>query len=288
MLKIKIPATTSNLSVGFDTLGLALDLYNEFHFEASNEFVLEGFEQTHMNNNLVLQAYLAFCKDFGMSATKLKRVKITLASQEIPIAKGLGSSASCIIAGVIAANHFNHADLSLLECANYASKLEQHPDNVYSATFGGLNATYLSEGEYINESFEVSNKLSFAVLIPDKVGRTEELREILPNTVPLKDAVFHLSRMIHLPKAFASGDFFALRTLLQDRIHEMVRSRIIPQYEFVKTLAMKNQFICSISGSGPSLFLISTKKNYDVFKKIESSFLVVPVHVSKGMTIENS
>lgn len=286
MLKIRVPATTSNLSVGFDSIGLALNLYNEFHFEVAEKFTLIGFDSSHNEDNLVVKAYNLFCNENKISEQYSVKVRITLAEQEVPVAKGLGSSATCIIAGIVAANYFNRLDKTVEECANFASRLEGHPDNVFSAIYGGLNSSYLSHGEYINEVFEISKKFQFAVLIPDAVGHTDELRDALPEMVPLKDAVFHLSRMIHVPKAFSTGDFYGLRSLLQDKLHESYRSKSIPLFEFVKTLAINNQFICCVSGSGPSLFLISVNDNYKIFEKIESMYQLVPVTVSGGMSVK--
>ncbi len=286
MLKIKAPATTSNLAVGFDALGMALDIYNEFEFSLSDHFELIGFKEKFQNDNIVQIAYESFCKANGLN--DYVKVCIKLVKEDIPIARGLGSSATCIISGVLAANHFNKLNKSLLECAAYASELEGHPDNVFALVFGGLVSALKTETGYLFDSFEVSNNLHFGLLIPTVTGVTETLREALPEKVSMIDAVFHLSRMIHLPKALAEGNLQKLKVLLQDKIHESYRSSHIPQFELIKKTAFENGIIACISGSGPTMFFISDKDNLDVLKKLENNSNFHIVNVSEGVKSEVS
>ena len=164
MLEVKVPATSANLGVGFDALGIAFDIYNILHFQESVEYQLIGFPDEFNNkNNMALKSYIAFSKEHGITPTP---VTITLAQQDIPIARGLGSSASMIIAGVIAANELNLLHKTKEECAAFAATLEGHPDNVYAAFFGSLTSSFKHEDEYFYNTFPVSDKLVFNLLIP--------------------------------------------------------------------------------------------------------------------------
>lgn len=285
MPRIKVAATTSNFAIGFDALGMALNLYNEYEFKEADHFSLVGFDEAYMTNNLVLKSYQDFCLDNGLTSKEMKKVKITLILQEIPIERGLGSSAACIIAGVLAANIIHDLHYTLSEVAAYASRVEGHPDNVYSAVFGGLNATFKEENQYINESLSVHKDLAFALLIPNTKGNTEALREALPKQVPLKDAVFHLSRSLQLPHALATANFEKLKFLIQDKLHEVYRKAQIPAYDLVKQLAKRIGVISFISGSGPSMFLIRDTFDFTEFNVLKEHFNMVPVGIGKGVIV---
>lgn len=285
MPKIKVAATTSNFAVGFDTIGMALNLYNVYEFKEEDSFSLSGFDDLYTDNNLVLETYKNFCLDNGLTSKQMKKVKVTLISQDIPIERGLGSSAACIVAGAIAANLLNELHYTLSEVAAYASKIEGHPDNVFSAAFGGLNTTFKQENQYINEELKVSSKLNFALLVPNTKGNTEELRGVLPKKVNLDDAVFHLSRTIQLPNALAKGNFTKLKYLIKDRLHEAYRKNSIPKYNIVKLLANKLGVISFVSGSGPSMFLISDQSDFSEFNGLSDTFKLIPVKVGKGVEI---
>lgn len=284
MIKIKVPATTSNLAVGFDTLGMALNLYNEFTFEKSEQFELEGFSEELVDDNLVMNAYKAFHEAYEIE--NIQAVKIGLLRQQVPIAKGLGSSATCIIAGVLAANEMSGLGLSLHECANFASTIEGHPDNVFSAVLGGLNATFEDDGVFINQALTLSPNLHFALLIPQTIGPTEIMRGILPKEVPLADAVYHISRMAVLPQALADGDIALLRKVLKDRLHQIYRGEYIIDYQEILETARKHGIICTISGSGPSLFLISDKDDFSCFDTFFTSYQIQKVKPCQGVTID--
>jgi homoserine kinase len=287
MIRIKVPATTSNLGVGFDTLGMALNIYNVFGFTETKEFHLIGFETKDVESNLVVKTYKSFCIDNGVNEYDIKKVTIELLENGVPISRGLGSSATCIIAGLLAANILNNLNKTMEECLIYASLLEGHPDNVFSAVKGGLNATFNHNGIFINETLEVSEKLHFTVLIPNNKGETEQLRNVLPTHALLQDAVYNLSRIVQLPKAFKEGKLESLKMILTDHLHELYRAPFIPHYNQVKEIAVENNMICLISGSGPTLFIISSKAVTNEFKEVESTFKVINVTQTSGTSWES-
>jgi homoserine kinase len=285
MLVIKVPATTSNFAVGFDALGMALDIYNTFGFEINNSFLLEGFDKNYEEDNLVLKSYLAFCKENGLTDNNISKVKIKLLNQDIPIARGLGSSATCIIAGIIAANKLNNLNKTLYDCACFASQLEGHPDNAFNAVYGGLNVI-VKDDKYYWQKLEVDESIKFALLVPNTLGKTEELREGLPKEVSLNDAVYHLSRMGLLPNAFKDGDFELLKVVLKDRIHEDYRGLFIPRYLEVKKHALDNDQIMTISGSGPSLLIIAKDSDFSSYEAFNDTFRLLTVKPSQGLILE--
>ena len=221
MLKIKLPATTANLAVGFDSLGMALNIYNEFHFVESSEFALTNFEVNE--DNLVLSSYLAFTKEYS---TNIQPVEIIMSYSDIPSSRGLGSSATCILAGVLASNHFNTLNKSYYECVKFAANLEGHPDNIFACAYGGLVTVFKDEGEYYFSALEVSKDLKFKALIPNKLGNTKTLRNVLPNEIKLEDAVYNISRSLALPLAMKNGDFPLLKEFLKIEFTNHIDSHI--------------------------------------------------------------
>jgi homoserine kinase len=284
MIKISTPATSANLSVGFDTLGIALNLYNEFQFEQSPVFRTVGFNSRYtIKTNLVIKSYIAFAKEY-VEESKVIPVKVSLLKEDIPISRGLGSSASCILAGVVAANEIHGFHKSLEECASFASKFEGHPDNIFACAFGMLTATFQASNKYVYDVFGISDDLVFTLLTPEQRGNTKQLRNVLKNKVSLQDAVFNLSRMIHVPKGFAQGDLVLLKDVLQDTLHEQYRFPFIPRYQELQELG--DDIITCISGSGSSVLLISKKSITKQIKHLNNSFTIKELNASEGIKVE--
>lgn len=254
MLTIKVPASSANLGCGFDSLGLALNLYNTFTFEKSVAFVLKGFESSIVEENLVCVAYNFV---FEYLKKEVVPVKITLDETQIPISRGLGSSASCIVAGVYAANYFLDSVLSQDECLKIATMIEGHPDNVCACALGGLVSSFIKDDNVKAASYPVSQELSFFLAIPNFTLSTEAARKVMPEMFPLKDFVFTLSRAIQLPYAFAKGDIGLLKVLMDDKVHEPFRYPLIENALNIKNDFKDLEVAISISGAGSSLLLIS-------------------------------
>ena len=285
-IQVTTPATSANLAVGFDSLALALSLYNTFTFEPSNETILIGFDPEYSDeSNLVYQAYLGLQRRYTNQSKPIP-VTITLRKQDIPESRGLGSSASCIVAGVLASNHIHNLHLSPSECANFAAEMEGHPDNVFACVFGSLTAVFQDNNKYFHRTFDVLDFLHFTLLIPDKAGSTKELRSALPEQVSRADAVYQLSRMIHVPEAFLNADFDRLKLLLKDRIHEPYRYPFIPDVQRVLDVKQNLDGIMLISGSGPSLLILSNHDIKDQLSPLFDTFDIVAVKRSVGTTLE--
>lgn len=253
MIKISVPATSANLGSGFDVVGISLSLYNIFYFEKDDSFTYKGFEEKYCNdNNLVKKAYEYVFKKLNKKVIPLS---ITI-ENHIPIARGLGSSSTCIIAGVLAANYYLKNLLNEKEIINYCIEIEGHPDNVVAALKGGFIASYKTKDEYKTIKYNINKKLKFIVVVPPFELSTKESREVLPKSVSYFDTTFNLSRIILLPLAIQKGNIELLIDSLDDKLHQPYRLPLIKHAKEIKELALQNKYAFCLSGSGPTLLLI--------------------------------
>lgn len=269
MIRIKVPATSANFCIGFDTLGVSLSLYNIYEFDKSTYDFLEGFENEFMNeNNLVLTSYKAFFNEFKIDyiPVSIKQIK-----QNIPSSRGLGSSAACIVGGIFAANVLSNANISLDKLLLLATKIEGHPDNVAPCLLGGFVAS-LFDTKIITTKYKVSKKLKFNVFIPDTKLSTSLARSVLPETYTRSEVVSNISRMALLKSALKEGSIEQLKVILKDKIHEPYRMKLIPHASDLCSDLEKENAIGIISGSGSTMLAISDKDlkyTNEYFKKIK-------------------
>jgi len=282
MVSIKVNATSANLCVGFDVLGLALDISNTFTFEKSKEFSFEGFEKEYLtiNNNMVYDSYIEVFKRLNK---EIIPVKITFKG-DIPVSRGLGSSSSLIVAGVFGANKILNNPLTKEELFDICANLEGHPDNVGPAIYGNLVASYKKDDKFIPNIYNVSDKLKFMVVIPNYKIKTREARGVLPKELGYSDIVNNLSRIVNLPKAFNDGNVELIKDLFIDKLHEPYRKKLIKEYETIRKLCDKKDVAFSISGSGSTMLIISY--NYDLYDEIKKLNLDIrKVKIGSGVLI---
>ncbi len=259
MLQVRVSATSANVCVGFDVLGLALSLENVFTFEKKNEFSFKGFlpKYSNKNHNLVYDSYVNVFKRLN-----LEPIPVEIGFKgDIPVSRGLGSSSSLIVAGVFAANYFLNNKLTNDELLNICCEIEGHPDNVAPAVLGGLVASFKDDNGYHSISYPVSNKLKFFAVIPPFELSTHMAREVLPKALEYKDIVNNLSRIIHLPKAFNDGDVKLLKSLFNDKLHEPYRGNLIKGYNEIKEILKNEEAAFAISGSGSTMLIIAYDNN---------------------------
>ena len=277
--KITVPATTSNMGPGFDFLGMSLTLYNTYLFEESKSFEFVGFES--IDDNMTYQTYLLF---IGRHSNEEHPVKITLLRNEVPSSRGLGSSATAVVAGMRAANYILGDIVSEEEMIKEMIDFEGHPDNILAAYYGGMVSSVYDNNKLLKFKHEVSDKLKFSLVIPNYSVKTKDARSILPKSLKYSDVLYNASRAFILEKAYKDGDIETLRIASKDAIHEKYRSTLIKDYNLVKSLEEKYNVIVNISGSGSTMLVISN--NYDFTNDIKN-LGVVPVHVDKmGMVLE--
>ena len=257
MIRVKVPATSANLGVGFDCMGLALDWQGVFTFCLDGpEFMISGCPKAYQNkDNLV---YHAFARTLMALGKRVPVVQIHI-DTPIPVARGLGSSASCIVAGVLGAVAYSGQKLPLQELLRLATLLEHHPDNVAPALYGSLCASFMENGMPYTAQFAVHEKFRFVTIIPDYEVRTEDARRILPSDMSYADAIYQMGRCATLGKALESGDEEMVRHACIDRMQEPYRSRLIPEYDEVKRLCMDlGALAFVISGSGSTMLAVCT------------------------------
>lgn len=264
-LSIRIPLSTSNLACGFDTFGLALNLYNTYTFETSDTYKLIGFKREYTNkNNLCLTSYKEALK---MLKSEDIPVSITI-DQHIYNCGGLGSSANVIIAGVTAAMYMVKGKTVEEEVMKMASLIEGHPDNVAAEVYGGLTSVVSDGANYKVFKYDVNKDLVFNLLIPSFSLSTKQMRACLPKEVSMEDAVYNISRAANIPYALKVGDLKDIEGLMKDRLHQSYRIDKIQGADCIFDYAKKQALPHAISGSGASLLIISKevlKETFDGF-----------------------
>lgn len=252
MIRVRVPGTSANLGPGFDCLGLALGVYGDFTFEEREQgLVFENIAPEYRTrDNLAVRAYMRTLRELGIA----ERGLYLSISSDIPVSSGLGSSASLLVAGAVAANALHGSMLGEQAILNIVTELEGHPDNVAPALLGGLTASMMTEQGVISMRSPLSRSLKVCALIPDFPLSTSKARAALPRELPYGDAVYNISRVSVLLRALELGDEAAIRLAMQDRLHQPYRAKLIDEYERVRELAFRCGALgFCISGAGPTL-----------------------------------
>ena len=259
---VQVPATTANIGPGFDCLGAALKLYNRFTFTPQQDaltITASGVNADRVSLHPDNMAYTSFAKLFNHLGKPIPGVNIDL-HMGIPLARGLGSSATAIVGGLVGANHLAGSPLSTSEIADLATEIEGHPDNVVPALCGGcrLSATGL------DRSWEVSElpwhpSVIPVIAIPAFELSTQEARQILPLTYGRSEVVFNMAHLGLLIQGLATANPDWLKAGLQDHIHQPFRQCLISHYDEVRLAALsKGAHGLVISGAGPTLLALTT------------------------------
>ena len=176
---------------------------------------------------------------------------------DIPVSRGLGSSAACIVMGIMAAFDIMGRDFDKKEILKIATSLEGHPDNVAPAIFGGAVVSILEDDQVYLEKIAISDKFKFLALIPDFRLSTKKAREVLPDTYPKADAIFNISRVAMLVLALGSGDENNLKIVLQDKIHQPYRFKLIPEIGKIEEIIRDSRALAYyLSGAGSTIMLV--------------------------------
>ena len=268
MVTVKVPATSANMGSGFDSVGVALQLYNTVSAEETDgglniEVTDESAKFIPLDGrNLVYRAMMSTFERIGYTPKGLHIVQ----TNNIPVTRGMGSSSACIVGGIMAANKIGNGNMTNQDVIDLASYLEGHPDNVTPAVTGGMAVAVRNKGiKYLN--FPVNNeKLSFAVYIPNFSLRTKVARAALPELLSYRDASYNIGRAALLTTAMLTENYDLLSTALQDRMHQYYRKRLIGGSSKVFYEAEKCGAIGTyISGSGSALVSIVKKENESQF-----------------------
>ena len=262
-----MPATTANIGPGFDCLGAALNLYNTFHFKPfiplsdSEPFhiSIEGAEASRVNtgtNNLV---YRSFLKCYERIGTLPPPVEINI-KLGVPLSRGLGSSSTAIVGGIIGANVLAGSPLDNPALAQLANEIEGHPDNVIPALFGGLRLATIADKRLQVCDLPWHESVVPVVIIPEFELSTADARRVLPVKYSRADAVFNTAHIGLLLRGIATGNGDWIAGGMGDRIHQPYRKKLIPGYDEVRRAAMQaGAWGLVISGAGPTLLALAPK-----------------------------
>ena len=252
---IRVPCTSANIGVGFDVMGIALDLWATFTFSPAEQMSISGcLEQFANDRNLVWTSYLRACRALD---TVERPLAITIDSP-LPLSGGLGSSSTCVVAGVIAAQLFSGRPFDRAQALNIATSIEGHPDNVAPAVYGGLTSSFVEAGITYAAVMPVGSNLRFVAMAPPYDVQTEEARKALPKTIPLQTAVWQMGRCVAMADALVRGDAELIAKTCHDKLHEPHRMLLIRDYDLLRTSAI-DAGACAfvISGSGSTMLAIT-------------------------------
>ena len=254
MIKVTVPATTANIGSGFDCLGIALNLYNEFIFEEiENGLIIEGCEEEYKSeDNLV---YKSMLKCFNKANYSFNGIKISITTN-IPVSRGLGSSASCILAGVIGANELMGRPFDSDNILQIATEIEGHPDNIVPAYLGSIAVSIYENKRVYYNKIDLAKELKFCALVPSFTLSTEKAREVLPKSISYEDAIFNIGRVAAMVSAFANGNLELITLGCQDRLHQQYRKALIKGYDDIINECSKYSLGTFLSGAGPTIMNI--------------------------------
>ena len=280
---IRVPATTANLGPGFDAFGCALSLYTDVTFEETEAGLeITGCPEEFTGpDNL---AYVSYCAALATMSEELRGVKIHIEA-DIPVCRGLGSSAALLVAGAMGANVLRGNKLSTQGLLNITNAMEGHPDNLAPAFFGGLTASMVDNGLPVCVNFPLHPDWEFLALVPDFDLPTTLARQALPTEYDRNDAVYNIAHGALVLKALELGDEKLLRNAMQDRIHQPYRKKMIADYEKIESLVRTTGAAFCLSGAGPTLLCITRNPGLEakLAKKLDSittaSWKMLPLHV---------
>jgi homoserine kinase len=257
-VRVRVPATSANLGPGFDALGLALALYNEVTAEEADRVrvAIEGEGAGRLatgDRNVVVRGVRMA---FEASGRPFKGCALRCINR-IPLARGLGSSAAAWVSGLVAGNVLLGLPFDRPALLAMAARAEGHPDNVAAAIFGGLTVSCSEPGGASAVPLPVPERLRWVSLIPEVTSSTAEARAVLPASVPREDAVFNIQRVALLLAGLQADRPDALRTALEDRLHQPYRRKLFPWMPDVAQAARDAGALgCVLSGAGPALLAV--------------------------------
>lgn len=282
-VSVKVPATTANIGPGFDCLGMALPIYNIITIEETvlpgtgieinviaQSSAIDELSLEHIpldENSLVYKAVQLLYNSIGQSPSELK---INIHSS-IPVARGLGSSASVIVGALVAANELLGNPADEVALLSIACELEGHPDNITPAIVGGLVISSQEEdGSVVYKKLDWPKEWMITVCVPDFELSTDIARSVLPKEVPLKDAVFNAQRLGMFIHAVHTKDKELMKLALKDKLHQPYRMKLVQGLDKIMDGLKHIDSVlgCVLSGAGSSILVISEKNDLDKIKNI--------------------
>lgn len=260
--RVSVPATTANIGPGFDCLGAALTRYNHFTFaplttDEALKIEVQGQDCDRVTTDASNLAYMAFREFFQRLEQPVPAVNLRI-ELDVPLARGMGSSSTAIVGGLLGANAMAGEPLDVPSLAELATDIEGHPDNVVPALLGGCRlATVNDAGEATLCEIAWHPTIIPILVVPAFEVSTAKARAVLPSQYSRQDAVYTLGHLGLLLQALATGNGDWLRTAIADRIHEPYRKTLISGYDAVTQAAREaGAYGVTISGAGPTLLAL--------------------------------
>ena len=281
---IHVPATTANLACGFDAFGAGFALKMtvkasvqkhatatvfEYKGEGSNEVALD-------ESNLIWKSALVCQRKFAPGKT-MPKLKVVV-DNPVPFGRGLGSSATAIVAGVVLANEFMDLGLTRSELLDACLVIENHPDNLSAAIWGnGTVSVVASDGTSMTRIFKLSPAIKAVVVVPDFQVNTEKARQVLPKTYKTEDIVFNMQRCGLLPMCLGdtSPNFAMIRECMKDRLHQDQRCFLVPGLDEILALPHspdrpQGLISTALSGAGPTILALCTGNHQNIGKQMQA------------------
>jgi homoserine kinase len=272
--EIRIPATSANLGPGFDALGMALSIYLECRFRPSERLLIRPTGRDAQmispgDNNLIWQTAMQVAQHTGRPMPMIE-LEVT---NDIPIGKGLGSSAAALVAGVVVADEALGLNWDRHKILDEAARIEGHPDNVAAAVLGSIVASAIdSEGITRAVRMQLPARYGVAVIVPDFILPTSEARAVLPTTYSRADAVFNIQRSALLIAAMLTQTTEAFHEGLMDRLHQPYRAPLVPGLSEMLELRAEGLLGCALSGAGPSVLVFYERGHEGVCELMQAIF----------------
>lgn len=272
---ITVPATSANLGPGFDTLGLALNLRNEIEILPSERQEIEIYGENADFLRKLPRNYFVdiFSEHYKYLTDKEPKFKFKF-NNKIPLSRGLGSSSAVIIAAITAAYEAAQVPYKKDRIINLALNYEPHPDNITPAALGGFCVSKLRKNRvYFLKKF-IPTYLRAVIVIPNRPISTQRSREALRKTYSLKDVVANISSSSMITAAFFSEKFDILRYIVEDKIHQENRMKLVPDLFKVREIALREGALMStLSGSGSTFFNLAYKDDaYSIYAALKDNF----------------
>jgi len=273
-MQVRVPASSANLGPGFDCLGLALGIYLHCRFDTASqlEIRVSGRDADRIStadDNLIWRTAQAVASDVG---DVMPYIALEI-QNDIPLGKGLGSSAAALTAGVVIADHVLRLRWKRNRILDEAARLEGHPDNVGAAVLGSIVASATDVGGAVRAvRVELPSQYGVAVVVPDFVLPTTESRNVLPANYSKPDAVFNIQRSALLIAALATGTTAAFPAALEDRMHQPYRYALVPGLEEMIQLRAPGLLGCALSGAGPSILVFYERGSEQVCDLVRQIF----------------
>jgi homoserine kinase len=256
-LSVRVPASSANLGPGFDALGLALGIYLDCRFRPSDALRIRvlGRDSDSIStgeDNLIWKTALAVAADMRSS---LSPIELEI-QNDIPLGKGLGSSAAALTAGVVIADRMLGLGWKRPRILDEAARLEGHPDNVAACVLGSIVASAIDLGGAVRAvRIAMPERFAVGIVVPDFMLPTKEARAVLPDCYSREDTIFNVQRVALLVAALATGTVSAFPAALEDRLHQSYRAHLAPGLNDILKLRAPGLLGCALSGAGPSILV---------------------------------